>query len=77
MSGRMSYLVLMVLIGSSTAPAARFAVREMPAGLLPLIRFGVAGLCLLPMVWRRGGISFGMVREDGWRLVRRRRSACR
>jgi len=65
------YLALMVLLGSSTAPAARFAVRELPVGLLPLIRFGVAGLCLLPVVLRLGGgrgLS-RMVREDGWRLV--------
>lgn len=39
-------LALMVLIGSSTAPAAKFAVREIPVGLIPLVRFGVAGLCL-------------------------------
>ena len=65
------YLVLMVLIGSSTAPAAKFAVRELPAGLLPVIRFGVAGLCLLPMVLRNGGgAKFSrLCREDGWRLA--------
>ena len=63
------YLALMVLIGSSTAPAARFAVRELPAGLLPLVRFGVAGVCLLPVVWRRGGNLVRMVREDGGRLA--------
>lgn len=65
------YLVLMVLIGSSTAPAAKFAVRDLPAGLLPLIRFGVAGLCLLPVVWRKGGGAgfIRMAREDGWRLA--------
>lgn len=63
------YLAMMVVIGSSTAPAAKFAVRELPAGLLPLIRFGVAGLCLLPVVgWRTGGL-WRMVREDGWRLA--------
>jgi drug/metabolite transporter (DMT)-like permease len=65
------YLALMVLIGSSTAPAAKFAVRELPAGFLPLVRFGVAGLCLLPVVLRRGGgPGFArMVREDGRRLA--------
>lgn len=63
------YLALMVLIGSSTAPAAKYAVRELPAGLLPLIRFGVAGLCLVPVVWRRGGGLTRMVREDGGRLL--------
>jgi drug/metabolite transporter (DMT)-like permease len=65
------YLALMVLIGSSTAPAARYAVRELPVGLVPLIRFGVAGLCLLPVVLRQGGGARfrRMVREDGWRLA--------
>ncbi|MCA1685103.1 MAG: hypothetical protein LC745_03795, partial [Planctomycetia bacterium] len=63
------YLGLMVLIGSTTAPAAKFAVRELPAGLLPLIRFGVAGLCLWPLVWRRGGSLARLAREGGGRLV--------
>ena len=61
-------LVLMVLIGSSTATAAKFAVRELPVGLLPLIRFGVAGLCVLPVVWRGGAIG-RLVRESGGRLL--------
>lgn len=62
------WLVLMVLIGSTTAPAAKIAVREVPAGLIPLVRFGVAGLCLWPIVGRGG--AFGrMLRQDGWRLV--------
>jgi drug/metabolite transporter (DMT)-like permease len=63
------YLALMVLIGSSTAPAARYAVRELPVGLVPLVRFGVAGLCLLPVVGVRRGALAKMLREDGWRLV--------
>jgi drug/metabolite transporter (DMT)-like permease len=65
------FTALMVLIGSSTAPSAKFAVRELPAGLLPLIRFGVAGLCLLPLVWRREGLHGlrKMVREDWARLA--------
>jgi drug/metabolite transporter (DMT)-like permease len=62
------YLALMVLIGSSTAPAARFAVRELPVGLVPLVRFGVAGLFLLPVVGRCGGDIRRLVREDGRRL---------
>jgi drug/metabolite transporter (DMT)-like permease len=64
------YLALMVLIGSSTAPAARYVVRGLPAGLVPLVRFGVAGLCLLPLARRGGGGGLArMAREDGWRLV--------
>jgi drug/metabolite transporter (DMT)-like permease len=61
------FLGLMVLIGSSTAPAAKIAVRGVPVGLIPLVRFGLAGLCLWPIVGRGG--KFGrMIREDGWRL---------
>ncbi len=65
------FTVMMVLIGSSTAPAAKFAVRELPAGLLPLIRFGVAGLCMLPFALRLGGLGNlkRMIREDGKRLA--------
>jgi drug/metabolite transporter (DMT)-like permease len=63
-----AYLALMVLITSSTAPAAKFAVQELPVGLLPLIRFGVAGLCLLPVA---GGarVLARLLREDGGRLL--------
>jgi drug/metabolite transporter (DMT)-like permease len=66
-SGSLVFLTLMVLITSTTAPAAKFAVRELPVGLLPLIRFGVAGLCLLPIACR-GGALIRMVREDRARL---------
>jgi drug/metabolite transporter (DMT)-like permease len=58
----------MVLIGSSTATAAKFAVRELPVGLLPLARFGVAGVCLLPIAWRSGAL-WRMLRDDGPRLA--------
>jgi drug/metabolite transporter (DMT)-like permease len=67
-SGVFVFLVLMVLFGSSTATAAKFAVRELPVGLLPLLRFGFAGLCLLPLVWRSEAWR-RLLREDGWRLV--------
>jgi drug/metabolite transporter (DMT)-like permease len=62
------FLALMILITSSTAPAAKFAVRELPIGFLPPVRFGVAGLCLLPLAWR-GGTLVRMLREDGGRLL--------
>jgi drug/metabolite transporter (DMT)-like permease len=58
----------MVLIASGTAPAAKFAVRELPTGLIPMVRFGVAGLCLLPLVWRGGALG-RMLREEGGRLL--------
>lgn len=61
-------LALMVLIGSSTAPAAKIAVQGLPVGLIPLVRFGVAALCLWPIV-ARGGRLRRMLAEDGWRLV--------
>jgi len=61
------FLAAMVIIGSSTAPAARFAVGGLPAGFLPIARFGLAGLCLLPMVGRRD--LWRLVREDKWRLA--------
>lgn len=63
------YVGLMILIGSSTAPAARYAVRELPPGFLPLIRYGVAGLCLMPLLYGRLGSVARLVREDGWRLL--------
>jgi drug/metabolite transporter (DMT)-like permease len=61
-------LALMVLIGSSTAPAAKIVVREIPVGLIPLVRFGLAGLCLWPIVGRGGSLG-RMARQDGWRLL--------
>jgi drug/metabolite transporter (DMT)-like permease len=63
------YLAMMVLIGSSTAPAAKYAVRDLPAGFLPLVRFGLAGLCLLPVVARREGNFGRLIRQDFWRLA--------
>jgi drug/metabolite transporter (DMT)-like permease len=62
------FLALMVLIGSSTAPAAKIAVKDIPVGLIPLVRFGLAGLCLWPIV-ARGSILKRMILEDGWRLL--------
>ena len=62
------FVVMAVLILSSTPPAAKFAVRELPVGLIPLVRFGVAGLILAPFVLRRDGLT-RMIREDGGRLI--------
>jgi drug/metabolite transporter (DMT)-like permease len=47
------WLVLFVLIGSSTAFAAKLVVRSIPFGVLMTVRFGAAGLCLLPVSWNR------------------------
>jgi drug/metabolite transporter (DMT)-like permease len=62
------YVVLMVLIGSTTAPAAKYVVADLPIFLIPVMRFAVAGVCLLPVVWARGGLG-RLIREDGWRLL--------
>ncbi|MGC8642587.1 MAG: DMT family transporter [Isosphaeraceae bacterium] len=55
------YLALMVVLGSTTSPIAMVAVRELPVGIVPLLRFGFAGLCLLPFLSDRGAV---------WRLLR-------
>lgn len=65
-AGAYLILTLMVVIGSSTATAAKLASREIPIGLMPLVRFGLAGLCLLPLVWRDLGRIW---REDCGRLL--------
>ncbi len=66
--GAYVFLALMVLIGSSTATAAKFAVRELPPSLLPMFRFGVAGLCLLPIALRGGALK-DLLRENPVRLL--------
>ncbi|GIW86128.1 MAG: permease [Isosphaeraceae bacterium] len=69
-SGWQSWWVLaaMVLIGSSTATAAKFAVSGLPVALVPVVRFGGAGFALLPLVWGRGAIR-RLIREDGPTLL--------
>ena len=64
--GASAALLAMILLGSTTATAAKFAVRELPVGLLPLVRFGVVGICLLPWTWRSLAAIW---REDKWRLL--------
>jgi drug/metabolite transporter (DMT)-like permease len=58
----------MVLIGSMTAPAAKFIVYSLPLPLIPVLRFSLAGLCLAPIVWANGGLG-RLIRHDGWRLL--------
>jgi drug/metabolite transporter (DMT)-like permease len=62
------YVALMVVFGSTTAAAAKIAVAELPVTLVPAVRFGMAGLCLLPWVLGRG-ILLRMIREDGLLLL--------
>ena len=66
--GAAVFLLLMVLIGSTTAAAAKCAVEQIPLGLLPLMRFGLAALCLLPVALRGGGLV-RMARENPVRLL--------
>jgi O-acetylserine/cysteine efflux transporter len=58
------YVVVMVVLGSTTPAAAKFVVRELPVAWLPVVRFGVAGLCLLPVV-RDLGVLGRILRRDG------------
>jgi drug/metabolite transporter (DMT)-like permease len=62
------YLSLMVLFGSTTSPFAMVAVRELPVGILPLLRFSFAGLCLIPFLSDRSAL-LRLLREDTRRLV--------
>ena len=62
------FLAMMVLTTSTTATAAKFAVRELPTGLVPLVRFGTAGLVLLPLVWRSEAFR-RLLRLDWRRLL--------
>ena len=62
------YVALMVVLGSTTAAAAKFAVAELPVSLVPALRFGMAGLCLLPWVMGRGVLR-RMIREDALLLL--------
>ena len=65
------YVALMVLFGSTTAAAAKFAVADLPVTLVPVVRFGLAGICLLPWLWGRG-VFVRMLRKDGWLSARDR-----
>ena len=58
----------MVLLGSSTALISKFALRELPVEFLPLVRYGVAGLVLLPVVLQNGQLG-RLFRQDGVRLL--------
>jgi drug/metabolite transporter (DMT)-like permease len=62
------YLALMVLFGSTTSPFAKVAVSELPAGILPILRFGVATLCLIPFLADRGALR-RLLRSDWPRLA--------
>ena len=58
---------MMVIFGSTTAAAARYIVRDLPVVWIPVVRFGVGGICLLAVA-RDLGILARIVRED-WPLL--------
>src|SRR3954454_10745746 len=62
------YLALMVFFGSTTSPFAKVAVSELPIGVLPLLRFGFATLCLSPFLADRGALR-RLLRGDWPRLA--------
>jgi drug/metabolite transporter (DMT)-like permease len=61
------YVVVMILLGSTTAAAAKLVVKEFPIAWLPVLRFSVAGLCVLPFVGGRP-VIMRLIRDD-WRLL--------
>jgi drug/metabolite transporter (DMT)-like permease len=58
----------MIALGSTTAGAAKIAVAELPVTLVPAVRFGMAGLCLLPWALGRGVLA-RMIRQDALLLL--------
>src|ERR1700733_13495070 len=62
------HVAVMVLVGSTTAPAARFIVHSLPLTLIPVLRFALAAMCLVPLAWSGGGLG-RLIRQDGWRLL--------
>lgn len=58
---------VMVILGSTTAAAARYIVRDLPPVWVPVVRFGVAGLFLLPFLADRSGL-LRILRRD-WPLL--------
>jgi len=61
------YVVLMVVFGSTTAAAARYIVRDLPVAWVPVVRFGVGGICLLAVARDFGAVA-RIVRAD-WPLL--------
>ena len=63
-----AYVALMVIFGSTTAAAARFIVRDLPVVWVPVVRFGVGGICLL-LVIRDLGVLTRIFRRDWFLLL--------
>ena len=62
------HVAVMVLVGSTTAPAAKYIVHSLPLTLIPVLRFALAAICLVPLAWSGGGLG-RLIRQDGWRLL--------
>jgi drug/metabolite transporter (DMT)-like permease len=62
------HVAVMVLVGSTTAPAAKFIVHSLPLTLIPVLRFALAAMCLVPLASAGGGLG-RLIRQDGWRLL--------
>jgi len=62
------YVAMMVLLGSTTAGAAKILTREWPVTLLPVVRYTLSALCLLPFIQWRSGVVGRMIRND-WPLL--------
>jgi drug/metabolite transporter (DMT)-like permease len=62
------YVAMMVIFGSTTAAAARYIVRDLPVVWVPVVRFGVGGICLLAVV-RDLGVLMRIVRRDWFLLL--------
>ena len=62
------HVAVMVLVGSTTAPAAKFIVHSLPLTLIPVLRFAPGGdvFGATGVVWRGPG---RLIRQDGWRLL--------
>ncbi len=61
------YVAMMIIFGSTTAAAARYIVRDLPVVWVPVVRFGVGGICLLAVV-RDLGLLLRIFRRD-WLLL--------
>jgi drug/metabolite transporter (DMT)-like permease len=62
------YLGIMILVGSTTSPLAKLVVSQLPVSLVPLLRFGFAGVCLIPFSGGLGPLK-ELVRQDWRRLA--------
>lgn len=63
------YLGIMIFVGSTTAPFAQLAVRQLPVSLVPLLRFGFAAVCLAPFLKGAGASNVKRLIVEDWRRL--------